>query len=306
MTTESPCVQGKLLLNETLAPLTWLRVGGAAQALFYPENLEDLQAFIAHKSADLSVTLLGAGSNVLVRDGGIPGAVIGFTKAGKDFNFVRVTGTMIEAGAGVLDKKIAKIACTAGVGGLAFLDTIPGSLGGAVRMNAGAFGNCIADVLIDVKAMDPYGKIHVLKNDELGFSYRHTAGLPADWIVLSGRLRGVLSHANRIRLEMTQLAIQRRHAQPTGRTGGSTFKNPTSDNATAKGRKAWQLIRQAGCADWTQSGACFSPKHANFLMNTGNASATDLEDLAEKVRQHVKKETGVALAWEIQRLGVRT
>jgi UDP-N-acetylmuramate dehydrogenase len=289
-----PQVRGRLAENVPLAPITWFRVGGAAEVMFRPADIEDLAAFVAAKPADVPVTVLGVGSNLLVRDGGIPGVII---RLGRVFAGIAVQGEAIEAGAAALDGNIARVALDAGLGGLEFLSGIPGTVGGALRMNAGAYGTEVKDVLVTARAIDAGGYLRSLQRADLGFSYRR-CGVDADWIFVGALLRGRRDKSQAILGRMQQIRTAREAAQPIrSRTGGSTFANPP-------GARAWELIERAGCRGLVVGGARVSEQHCNFLINTGDASAGDLERLGEEVRRRVLVATGVTLEWEIHRVGV--
>ncbi len=288
-----PAVRGRYSENTSLAAITWFRVGGPAQVVFKPASILDLGLFLKEKPANIPAQVIGVGSNLLVRDGGIKGVVI---RLGKGFANVVVDGPYIEVGAGMLDRNVALTAQEEGIGGLEFLCSIPGTIGGALRMNAGCYGSEIKDVLEYAVAMDPKGNLHQLSAEECGFSYRHCT-VPADWIFVSARLKGRQSNVTEIGQIMTKMLAQREETQPVHtRTGGSTFANPD-------GHKAWELIDQAGCRGMKIGGAQVSELHCNFLVNTGDATAEDLETLGETVRQKVKAQSGVDLRWEIQRIG---
>lgn len=288
-----PAVRGRYSENTPLAAITWFRVGGPAQVVFKPSSILDLSLFLKEKPADIPLHVIGVGSNLLVRDGGVKGVVI---RLGKGFANVVVDGTRIEVGAGVLDRNVALTAQEAGIGGLEFLCSIPGTIGGALRMNAGCYGSEIKDVLEYAVAMDPKGQIHQLTPEQCGFSYRHS-GVPENWIFVSACLKGHKSEPAEIGKKMQEMLAQREETQPVHtRTGGSTFANPD-------GHKAWELIDKAGCRGLKIGGAQVSELHCNFLMNTGDATAKDLETLGETVRQRVKEQSGIDLRWEIQRIG---
>jgi UDP-N-acetylmuramate dehydrogenase len=276
-----------------LAALTWLRVGGPAEILFQPADAEDLAAFLAGLPAEVPVLPIGVASNLLVRDGGIEGVVIRF---GGPLAKVVVKGDLVLAGAGALDQLVAQVAQKAGLGGLEFFIGIPGTIGGAVRMNAGAFGGETKDRLVWAEALDRRGALHRLDREALGFAYRRSA-LPADWIVVRAAFRGEPGDPAAIMARMDAIRAEREAAQPLrAATGGSTFKNPP-------GGKAWQLIDAAGCRGMRQGAVMVSEKHCNFLINTGGASATDVERLGELVRQRVRDQSGVELEWEVIRVG---
>jgi UDP-N-acetylmuramate dehydrogenase len=284
-----------LRANQPLKDVTWFRVGGPAEVLFRPAERDDLIAFLQTRPADVPVTVLGVASNLLVRDGGVPGVVIRLLRG---FVEMRAAGTDVIAGAGALDLNVAKTAQQAGIGGLEFLCGVPGTIGGALRMNAGAYGTEIKDVLVEAEAVHAAtGEVRTFAVDELGYGYRHSS-LPAEWIFLSARLRGTAGDRDAIAKRMAEIQGQRGDSQPIKTaTSGSTFKNP-------EGHKAWQLIDRAGCRGLTMGGAQVSEKHTNFLINTGEATAADLEALGEEVRRRVYETSGVQLDWEIRRLGI--
>ncbi len=289
-----PAVRGRLSASAPLAGVTWFRVGGPAEALFRPADLADLQAFLAEKPGDIPVTVIGVASNLLIRDGGIPGVTI---RLGRGFTGIETQGETIIAGAAALDLNVAKVAANAGIAGLEFLCGVPGTIGGAVRMNAGAYGREIKDVLIEATFVDATGDEKRLPVDELGYGYRHSS-FPKDWICVSATLAGSVGDPQEIARRMAEIQDQRGASQPIrSRTGGSTFKNPP-------GEKAWRLIEQAGCRGLVVGDAMVSEQHCNFLINRGGATAGDLERLGEEVRARVERETGVRLEWEIKRLGV--
>jgi UDP-N-acetylmuramate dehydrogenase len=286
-------VRGRWREDVPLAPRTWLRVGGPAEAWFEPADAEDLRAFLAQRPQGLAVTPIGVASNLLVRDGGIDGVVL---RLNGPLAAITVEGSRLRVGAGATDRSIAIQALQAGLSGLEFLIGIPGTLGGAVRMNAGAFGGETAEVVDEVTALDSRGARHVLRPAELGFSYRHSA-LPADWIVTEAVLKAVPGDAAAVRARMTAIKAEREASQPLRvATGGSTFKNPS-------GHKAWKLIDAAGCRGLRHGRAMVSEKHCNFLINTGAARAAEIEALGELVRARVQAHSGVALDWEIHRIG---
>ena len=287
-------VRGRLIEGAPLAKLTWFRVGGPAEVLFRPADAEDLAAFLAGTPADIPVTVIGVGSNLLVRDGGIPGVVV---RLGDPFAEVSVTGDVVMAGAGASNLRIANAARDAGLAGLEFLSGIPGSLGGSLRMNAGAYGAEISGVARSAIALDRNGDRHELTADLMGFSYRHS-GVDESLIFIAGRLRGHPGDAAAIGARMAEIQAERETTQPVKTpTGGSTFVNPP-------GHKAWELIDRAGCRGLTRGGAMVSQKHTNFLINTGTATAADIEGLGEEVRRRVFAQSGITLEWEIRRIGV--
>jgi UDP-N-acetylmuramate dehydrogenase len=292
--TKIPALRGRLLVNQSLAELTWFRVGGPAQVLFMPEDEKDLSYLLANLPDDVPVTTVGLGSNLIVRDGGIAGVVV---RLGRGFNDVAVEGMRIRAGAAVPDVKVARAAQEAGIAGLSFLRGIPGSVGGALRMNGGAYGGETKDVLIEARGVDRRGAACVYNNADMGFSYRH-CGVADDVIFTQALFQGVPGDAAAIAAEMNKISESRESTQPVkSRTGGSTFKNPS-------GGKAWQLIDAAGCRGLRLGGAQVSEMHTNFLINLGNATAADIEALGETVRERVKQNSGVDLEWEIKRIGI--
>ncbi|WGD28773.1 UDP-N-acetylmuramate dehydrogenase [Ancylobacter sp. WKF20] len=290
-----PELRGRLIANQPLAELIWFRVGGPAQILFTPADEADLAYFLANLPADIPVTVIGLGSNLIVRDGGVAGVII---RLGRGFNEITVEdGHRVRAGTAVPDVKLARAAADAGIDGLAFYRGIPGGLGGALRMNAGAHGGETKDCLIEARAVDRAGKVHVLANADFGFSYRHS-GAPADFIFTSALYQGRPGDPATILAEMDRITQAREASQPIReKTGGSTFKNPP-------GHKAWQLVDAAGCRGLRVGGAEVSQMHCNFLINTGGATAADIEGLGEEVRQRVKAQSGIELEWEIKRIGV--
>jgi UDP-N-acetylmuramate dehydrogenase len=292
--TRMPDLRGRLLANQSLAELTWFRVGGPAQVLFMPENEIDLAYFLRNLPADIPAIMLGAGSNTIVRDGGVPGVVI---RLGRGFNEVKVEeGHRLIAGAALLDVMVARAARDAGIAGLAFMSGIPGSIGGALRMNGGAYGGETKDVLVEARGVDRQGNIRTYSNADMGFSYRH-CGVPEDVIFTSALVQGRPGNTDEIAAEMDAIKHKREASQPRNRTGGSTFKNPP-------GMSAWKLVDDAGCRGLTVGGAQVSPLHSNFLINLGNATASDIETLGETVRERVKAHSGVELEWEIKRAGI--
>jgi UDP-N-acetylmuramate dehydrogenase len=293
MIQELPLVRGQFRANASLANTTWFRVGGAAEVLFRPADYEDLSDFLKQKSKDLTVTTLGVGSNLLVRDGGISGVVV---RLGKGFTNIAIHDGFIDVGAGVLDNIVAKIAAEEGLAGLEFFSGIPGTIGGALRMNAGCYGREVVDIIEVAFALDPKGKLHTLTKEDLGYTYRH-CGLPEEWIFIGARFKAPAGDKQQIQTAMQTLLTQREETQPIReKTGGSTFANPS-------GHRAWELIDQAGCRGLIVGGAQVSEKHCNFLINFDNASAFDLEELGETVKNRVKLKTGIDLRWEIKRIG---
>jgi UDP-N-acetylmuramate dehydrogenase len=289
-----PAVRGRLTADAPLANVTWFRVGGPAEVLFKPADADDLSDFLAGCPADVPVTVIGVASNLLVRDGGVPGVVI---RLGRAFADITVDGSEITAGAAALDLNVANAARDAGIAGLEFLSGIPGTIGGALRMNGGAYGRELSDVIVSATATDRSGKRHALSREDLGLSYRHS-DVPEDWIFTSAVLRGHPGDHAEISHRMHEISASRAESQPVrARTGGSTFANPP-------GEKAWALIDRAGCRGLTIGGAQVSEKHCNFLLNLGTATADDLESLGEEVRRRVYETSGIQLRWEIRRIGV--
>nr|WP_082915011.1 UDP-N-acetylmuramate dehydrogenase [Paramagnetospirillum marisnigri] len=290
-----PPVRGRIGFDAPMAPYTWFRVGGPAEVLFRPADLDDLTAFLVDLPPEIPVTTIGVGSNLLVRDGGVPGVVIRLTGP---FAEIAVSQNSITAGAGALDLTVARVAQEEGIAGLEFLSGIPGTIGGALRMNAGAFGTEMKDVTASAEALDRSGQLHILTLDDLGFTYRHCA-LDDAWIFLAASLKGRAGKPAEIAARMNEIKAGREEAQPTrARTGGSTFANPP-------GHSAWKLIDAAGCRGLVKGGAQVSEKHCNFLLNLGEATAADIEDLGDEVRRRVMETSGIELRWEIQRIGMR-
>ena len=289
-----PELRGRLTPGTMLADITWFRVGGPAEALFAPADEADLAYLLAKVPAEVPVFTLGLGSNLLVRDGGVKGIVV---KLGRAFGEIKIgDGHRLTAGTAVPDVKVSRAAAEAGIAGLAFYRGIPGSIGGALRMNAGAHGSETKDVLASVRAVDRTGKVHVLSNADMGFTYRHS-GVPEDWIFTEATFQGAAGEPAKILAEMNEVAEYREKNQPIKeRTGGSTFKNPS-------GNSAWKLVDAAGCRGFRVGGAKVSEMHCNFLINDQGASGEDVERLGETVRQRVKAQSGVTLEWEIIRVG---
>jgi UDP-N-acetylmuramate dehydrogenase len=288
-----PPVRGRIAADAPIGPLTWFRVGGPAEVLFRPADEADLADFLNVLPAEVPVTVIGVGSNLLVRDGGIPGVTI---RLGRGFAHIDCAEDEISAGAGALDLNVALTAAEAGIAGLEFLSGVPGTIGGGLRMNAGAYGAEIKDVLVEARAIDRRGAIHCVRAAELKLSYRHS-NAPDDWIFTSALLRGRHGDPAEVIRRMEEIKAARETSQPIrARTGGSTFANPPGDHA-------WRLIDEAGCRGLTRGGAMVSEKHTNFVINTGNATAADIEGLGEEVRRRVHAKFGVALEWEIRRIG---
>jgi UDP-N-acetylmuramate dehydrogenase len=292
-----PSVRGTWQARAPLKDFLWFRVGGPAEFLFRPADEADLCAFLAAMPPSLAVSAVGVGSNLLVRDGGIKGAVI---RLPASFGRCVVEKDRVRTGAAALDAAVARVAAEAGLGGLEFLRGIPGTIGGALRMNAGCYGREIKDVFVEAVAIDQSGKRVVLRAGDVSFSYR-SCNAPEGLIFTEAVLQGAPEATAVVRARMDELVAQREATQPVrAKTGGSTFKNPS----TSGGKKAWQLIEDAGCRGLMRGAAQVSEKHCNFLINTGDASASDLEGLGEQVRARVAAHSGIELEWEIKRLGV--
>jgi UDP-N-acetylmuramate dehydrogenase len=288
-----PAVRGTLTAEAPLAPYTWFRVGGPAEVLFQPADYEDLADFLAAKPAEVPVTVIGVGSNLLVRDGGVRGVVVRF---GRAMSQVTQEGDCLRVGAGAIDPSVAAVARDAGLAGLEFLTGVPGTIGGALRMNAGAYGGDMQQITMSATVLNPAGVIRQLSAQEIGFSYRHVE-VPEEFIFVECMLQGRPDDTVAIAERMVKIRASREESQPLRtRTGGSTFANPD-------GQKAWELIDHAGCRGLIVGGAQVSEKHCNFLLNLGDASAADIEALGEEVRDRVHKMCGVTLRWEIRRIG---
>ncbi|MCI5060162.1 MAG: UDP-N-acetylmuramate dehydrogenase [Alphaproteobacteria bacterium] len=299
-----PQVLGRYTENVALGKKSWFTCGGAADVVFKPTDHEDLQHFLKNCPADIPVHVFGVMSNVIIRDGGVRGVVI---RLGREFSKIEVEGDIVSAGALALDANVAQVAAENGLAGLEFLSGIPGSIGGALRMNAGCYGTEMKDVLIECEAIDRQGQIHVLTPDEMGMTYRHVE-VPADYIFLKAKLKGVPDEAEEVKARIAQIKEQREESQPIReKTGGSTFANPSALELSQAGlspdTKVWQLIDQVGGRGLKIGGAMMSEKHCNFMINTGEASASDLEELGEEIRARVLKKFGIALRWEIKRIG---
>ncbi|WP_372397165.1 UDP-N-acetylmuramate dehydrogenase [Azospirillum sp. HJ39] len=293
-----PAVRGRLTADAPLASVTWFRVGGPAEVMFRPADADDLAGFLAALPAEVPVTVIGVASNLLVRDGGVPGVTI---RLGRGFTDIVADGTgdgmTLTAGAAALDLNVAMVARDAGIGGLEFLSGIPGTVGGALRMNGGAYGRELADVLVSATAVARDGRRLEFSHAGMGFTYRHS-GAPEDCIFTGAILRGEPGNPLEIARRMAEISSKRADSQPVrSRTGGSTFKNPD-------GHKAWELIDKAGCRGLSIGDAQVSEMHCNFLINNGTATAAQLEALGEEVRRRVFETSGVTLEWEIKRIGV--
>lgn len=304
MTTNLPIVRGRLTPDRVLSDLTWLRVGGPADWLFQPADVTDLQDFLRGLDPAVPIFPMGVGSNLIVRDGGLRAVVI---RMGRGFNDIRIDGTRVTVGVAALDAHVAKKAAVAGLD-LTFLRTIPGSIGGAVRMNAGCYGSYVADVLVSVRAVTRGGDLVTLSAADLKLAYRHSA-LPDGWVLTEATFAATKGAPADLAERMAQQIVRRDASQPTNdRTAGSTFRNPAGFSSTGQADdthdlKAWKVIDDAGMRGARQGGAQMSEMHSNFLVNTGQASAADLEGLGEEVRKRVFQHSGITLEWEIMRVG---
>lgn len=293
-----PPVRGRVQADATLAPTTWFRVGGPAEVLLRPADAEDLCAFLAALPVEVPVMVVGAASNLIVRDGGVHGVVV---RLARGFSAIAVDADGVIAGAAALDATVAEHAAAAGLAGLEFLSGIPGAVGGAVAMNAGAYGGDVAGALDWAEIVTRSGELLRLSSEHLGFAYRHAA-LPPGAVVVRARFRAQPGDPAVIAVRMAEIRASREATQPVrARTGGSTFRNPSP---AVSAMKAWELIDAAGCRGLTRGGAQVSGKHCNFLLNTGGATAADIEGLGEEVRRRVHDASGVALEWEIRRVGI--
>ena len=290
-----PAVRGRLEANVPLADLTWFRAGGIAEVLFTPLDEADLAEFLRDTPKEIPTYVIGVGSNLLVRDGGVPGVVI---RLGRGFSDIKIgSDSRVRVGAAVLDVRVARFAYDNSIDGLTFLRGIPGTIGGALRMNGGAYGGETKDVLFEARAIDRVGIAHVLSNTDMKYSYRH-CGAPEDLIFTEALLQGRPGHQDEILAAMNKITDSREATQPIkSRTGGSTFKNPP-------GSKSWQLIDKAGLRGFAIGPAKVSQLHCNFLINEGGATATQIEELGETIRARVKANSGIELDWEIKRIGV--
>ena len=297
-----PKVRGKLIENAPLAPYTWLRVGGPAQILYLPADEADLARFLAETPEEIPVFVMGVGSNLLVRDGGAPGVVV---RLGPSFGKIeRLDGGRIRVGAAALDRRVALAAAEAGIAGLEFYSGVPGTIGGALRMNAGCYGSETSDVLVSAVALDRSGRRIVVTPEELGYDYRHSSA-PEDWIFTEAVFQGRPNDPEAVTARIVEINARREASQPIReKTGGSTFANPDSPKTHPDGRKSWKLIDAAGGRGLTVGGAQMSEMHCNFMINTGAATAADLEALGEEIRRRVHEQSGVMLEWEIRRVGV--
>jgi UDP-N-acetylmuramate dehydrogenase len=290
-----PTVRGSLTYDAPLKDLVWFRAGGPAEILFRPADADDLAAFIAAKPQDLRVSVIGVGSNLLVRDGGIPGAVVRLSSA---FGKIEIDGLRVRCGAAALDGAVARAAAEAGIAGLEFLRGVPGTIGGALKMNAGCYGREVKDIFVEAAAIDEKGNKTRLSAADMDFEYRKAKGARDGLIFIEAVFEGTPDSPAAIKARMDELSANREASQPIkSKTGGSTFQNPP-------GHKAWQLVDEAGCRGLMVGAAQVSEKHTNFLINTGDATAAELEALGEEVRKRVLEKSGVTLEWEIKRVGV--
>lgn len=299
-----PVVRGRYTENAPLGEVGWFRCGGRAEILFKPEDFNDLRDFLRQCPAEIPVTVLGVLSNTIVRDGGLRGVVI---RPGRDFTDIQTDGVTVEAGAGALDGNVSMAAANAGIAGLEFFSGVPGTIGGALRMNAGAYGRETKDVLVEAVALDRRGDTHRLNPSQMGMSYRHT-DVPEDYIFTHAVFKGVAGDVETIKSHIAEIKAKRLSTQPIReKTGGSTFANPSPDDLAAaglaEGTKAWQLIDRVGGRGLRVGGAMMSDLHANFMINTGAATASDLEALGEELIRRVREMCGVSLRWEIKRIG---
>ena len=291
-----PEVRGQYLENVTLDKHTWFGVGGPAEVMFLPQDIEDLKMFLIRKPAAVGVTVVGGGSNLLVRDGGIPGVVIKLDTP--EFKKAKFNGIEVTVGGGFRNVDLKKKLIKHGVGGLEFLCSVPGRVGGLLRTNAGCFGRCVSDVFVKATVMNDWGEIHEVGIEDFNFSYRSSM-FPEGWIILDATFRGCEANPDDIKKIMDEHVAYRKANQPINKkTAGSTFKNP-------EGLAAWKLIKEAGCQGLKVGGAEVSDKHCNFLINSNNATAEDIEKLGELIVEKVREKTSVTLEWEVRRMGVK-
>lgn len=291
-----PEVRGDYIENAKLSKHTWFGVGGPAEVLFLPKDADDLKTFLMRKPEALPVTVIGGGSNLLIRDGGIPGVVIKLDA--KAFQKVEVNGTEVTVGAGLKNAELKKVFLANGIGGLEFICSVPGRIGGLLRTNAGCFGKCTSEVFVRAHVMNDWGEVYEVEAEDFNFSYRASM-FPEDWIVLDATFKGVKASAEEIKKTLDEHIAYRKAHQPINKkTAGSTFKNP-------EGLAAWKLIKESGCADLKVGGAQVSDMHCNFLINNGQATAEDIERLGEMIVEKVKEKTAITLEWEVRRMGVK-
>ncbi len=288
-----PKVRGRYRFDADLSKTNWFQVGGLAEVMFKPEDAEDLASFMRERSENLPVTIIGVGSNLIVRDGGIDGVVI---RLGRGFAKMEQEGDILTVGAGCLDVNVAHYSADCGLAGMEFLSGIPGTIGGALAMNAGAYGSEIKDVLLEVQVVTAEGEVKWVSPELFNYSYRH-ADLPEGWVFTAAKLRGAVGDSTEISAKIDEIQKAREETQPIrSKTGGSTFRNP-------EGHKAWQLVDEAGCRGLAIGDAQVSKKHCNFMINNANATAKDIEALGDEVRKRVKDASGIDLHWEIKRIG---
>ncbi len=299
-----PEVRGRYTENAPLGSMGWFKCGGVAEVLFKPADVEDLLNFLKNTSPEIPVQIFGALSNTIIRDGGLSGVTI---RLGREFSGIEMDGDRVRAGALALDANVAQVAAENGLGGLEFLSGIPGTVGGALRMNAGCYGTEVKDVLVSCEVLDRYGKLHVLRPDDMGMTYRHTE-IPDDYIFVSAVFKGQKENASNVLERMAEIKVKRESSQPIReKTGGSTFANPSADDIAkaglVEGTKVWQLIDKVGGRGLKVGGAMMSEKHCNFMINSGNATSADLESLGEELIKRVDEAFGITLRWEIKRVG---
>ncbi len=299
-----PSVRGRYTENAPLGAQGWFKCGGTADVLFKPADRDDLIEFLNGLRPDVPVQVFGALSNCIIRDGGVRGVTI---RLGRDFSEIKTEEDLVHTGALALDANVAQVAAEAGIGGLEFFSGIPGTIGGALRMNAGCYGTETKDVLVECEALDRAGNVHVLTPDQMGMTYRHT-DVPEDYIFLSATFRGTREEPDTVLTRMTEIKQKREESQPIReKTGGSTFANPSAEELSQSGLspdiKVWQLIDQVGGRGLQIGGAMMSEKHCNFMINMGDATAADLEALGEEIRKRVLEKFDLALRWEIKRIG---
>lgn len=302
-----PSVRGRYTHNAPLGEMGWFKCGGKAEVLFKPADLEDLQSFLKNCSSEIPIQIFGALSNTIIRDGGLSGVTI---RLGREFSGIEVMdGEFVRAGALSLDANVAQVAAEAGIGGLEFLSGIPGTIGGALRMNAGCYGVEMKDILVSCEALDRQGNLRVLKPEDMGMTYRHTE-VPTDYIFISALLKGQKDNSNNVLDRMAEIKLKRESSQPIReKTGGSTFANPSAAEIAKaglpEGTKVWELIDKVGGRGLTIGGAMMSEKHCNFMINSGGATAHDLESLGEELIRRVDETFGITLRWEIKRVGLK-
>lgn len=291
-----PDVRGKYIENAKLAKHTWFGVGGPAEVLYLPEDEDDLKVFLMRKPEALPLTVIGGGSNLLIRDGGIPGVVVKLDTPA--FQKITINGTELTVGAGVRNTELKKVFIDNGIGGLEFICSVPGRIGGLLRTNAGCFGKSVADVFVRARIMNDWGEIYEVEAEDFNFSYRSSM-FPEDWIILDATFKGTTATSEEIKKTIDEHAAYRKAHQPINKkTAGSTFKNP-------EGLAAWKLIKESGCAELKVGGAEVSDMHCNFLINNGQATAEDIERLGEMIVEKVKEKTSITLEWEVRRMGVK-